>query len=505
MKKTAIIIGGGPAGLTAAYELLKRTDIHPIVLEKSGDLGGLAKTINYKGNRMDIGGHRFFSKSDRVMEWWKKILPIENKKNKEEDRIMLVRKRVSEMYFLRKFFQYPISLSQKTLSKLGWLRSFVIGMSYIRARLFPVKPEKNLEDFYINRFGRELYKTFFRDYTFKVWGMPASKIRPEWGIQRVKGLSISKAIFHAMKQFFLSSQDLAQKKIETSLIDQFLYPKYGPGQMWEETGRKIQEKGGEIFLNHTVIGIKKDGTNIKGVVIRNQKTDEEKYFEGDYFFSSMPAQELIRAMNDVPEEVRTIADGLQYRDFITVGLLVSKMTLRDSKNNIIKTGIIPDNWIYIQESSVHVGRLQIFNNWSPSLVKDPEHTVWLGLEYFCNKGDDLWQKPDKEMIQFGASELEQIGLIDKDDVLDGVVERVEKTYPAYTGTFDEFDVIRSFTDTIENLFLIGRNGMHRYNNQDHSMLTAMTAVDNIISGRKDKSNIWEVNTEEEYHEEKKQK
>lgn len=338
MSKKAIIIGAGPAGLTAAYELLERTHIHPIIFEAGKDLGGLAKTIHYKGNRMDIGGHRFFSKSDRIMKWWQNILPIQGvsikddfrktieyegkKRNIEfspngpdpekEDRVMLLRKRLSEMYFLRSFFQYPLVLNFKTLSLLGWIRSLKIGMSYVRASLFPIKPEKNLEDFYINRFGHKLYTLFFRDYTFKVWGVSAKEIRAEWGAQRVKGLSISKAMLHAMKQFFLSSEDIAQKKVETSLIDQFLYPKYGPGQMWEEVGRTIQKKGGEIFLSHTVVGIKKDGKNIKGVIVRNQKTNEEKYFEGDYFFSSMPVQELIHVVNDVPEKVRSIANGLQY-------------------------------------------------------------------------------------------------------------------------------------------------------------------------------------------------
>lgn len=528
--KKAIIMGAGPAGLTAAYEFLEKTDIKPIVFEVSEDMGGIAKTVNYKGNRIDMGGHRFFSKSDIVMDWWKKILPIQGALSKDDlvlnityqnksrpieitkdgpdpekkDEVMLIRSRLSRIFFLRKFFNYPISLTLGTIQNLGLIRLIKIGISYLWIKLFPIKEEKSLEDFFINRFGNELYLTFFKDYTEKVWGVPCDQIKPEWGAQRIKGLSITKAVTHALKKIVKSSSgSISQKDTETSLIEQFLYPKLGPGQMWEEVARIIKEKGGEIHTSSKVIGINYDGEKVSSLKIKNEKTGEEKNIEGDYFFSTLAIKDLINSFSGgIPSNVKAVSDGLQYRDFITVGLLLKKLKIKNETTTKTVNDVVPDNWIYIQERDVKIGRLQIFNNWSPYMVKDL-NTVWIGLEYFCNVGDELWSKGDKEFTEFAIDELVKIGIIEKENVLDSTIIRIEKTYPAYFGTYDDLYVVKDFVNKIENLFLVGRNGLHRYNNQDHSMLTAITAVENIIKGIKSKENIWAVNTEEEYHEEKK--
>jgi protoporphyrinogen oxidase len=387
-------------------------------------------------------------------------------------------------------------LTGDTLGKLGLMRSTKIGFSYMNTRLSPIKNEKNLEEFFINRFGRELYGTFFKSYTEKVWGVPCNEISAEWGAQRIKGLSITKAISHFLKQTFGSKKSLQQKETETSLIEQFLYPKLGPGQMWELVADKVKSLGGTIIMDADVIKIETEGARCTGVSVR----DGEGYlqrFEGDYFFSTMPVKELINKLDcPVPPNVRQVSDGLQYRDFITVGLLVDKLRVSDRNGKPID-----DNWIYVQEPDVTIGRLQIFNNWSPYLVAD-KTKIWIGAEYFCYEGDELWRKSDDDMRTFCAMELEKIGILDASAVLDGTVLHVPKTYPAYFGSYDRFSEIREWIDRFENLYLVGRNGMHKYNNQDHSMLTAMTAVDNIIAGRKDKENIWSVNTEMEYHESK---
>jgi protoporphyrinogen oxidase len=521
LKRQAVIIGAGPAGLTAAYELLCRSDIVPIILEKSSCMGGISRTVNYKGNRIDLGGHRFFSKSDRVMNWWLQHLPMESVANgranltyhqqtcaaaasatgpdpEHSDEVMLLRKRKSRIYYLRQFFEYPIQLSWNTLSQLGLTRTLRIGSSYLRSVVFPQKTAANLEEFFINRFGRELYLTFFKDYTEKVWGVPCSNISAEWGMQRVKGLSAAKAIKHFLKTSVKRDAGVAQKDTETSLIEQFLYPKYGPGQMWEVVAAKVVDKGGQILTNFEVSGIHCENGRIRAVSGKDGHGQDQK-IEGDYFFSTMPIQELVRAMDvQVPSNAAEVSEGLQYRDFITVGLLVKK--LRIGQNNGVQR-LIDDNWIYIQEPDVLAGRLQIFNNWSPYLVAD-SNNVWLGVEYFCYETDDLWKKPDAEMAALAGQELDRIGIIHREDVLDATVIRMPKTYPAYFGTYSRFEELRAYLDGFENLFLVGRNGMHKYNNQDHSMLTAMVAVDNIVAGTADKSAIWNVNTEMEYHEQK---
>jgi protoporphyrinogen oxidase len=521
--KKAIIIGAGPAGLTAAYELLTRSDITPIVLEKSTFMGGISRTVNYKGNRIDIGGHRFFSKSDRVMQWWLKQMPMDETAKagtvityqnhtrelpssgdataSHRDDVMLLRNRKSRIYFLRKFFEYPIQLSAATLGNLGILRTIKIGFSYMKAMLFPPRRIDNLEQFFISRFGKELYETFFHSYTEKVWGVPCQDISAEWGAQRVKGLSISKTIAHMLKKMFQKRRDVSQKNVETSLIERFLYPKLGPGQLWEIVAQRVQDLGGTIHTEFDVDTIQCENGRVTALSGRD-KNGRRLDFAGDYFFSTMPIQELTNALRgvDIPAQVREISDGLQYRDFVTVGLLVKRLSVEDKER---PNQLIRDNWIYIQEPDVRAGRLQIFNNWSPYMVKDPD-TVWIGVEYFCYQTDDLWTMPESEMANLAKQELEKIGILKAAEVLDATVIRMPKTYPAYFGTYARFDELRAYLDGFENLFLVGRNGMHKYNNQDHSMLTAMTAVDNILAGVTDKSNLWAVNTEMEYHEEKEQ-
>jgi len=528
MEKRAIIIGAGPAGLTAAYELLKKSEIKPWIFEADAGCGGLSRTVNYKGNRIDIGGHRFFSKLKPILKWWFRILPLEMSLNtgpagpgaleKEllaiagEDRVspgsdraeavMQVRDRLSRIFFMKKFFDYPLSLKMQTLKGLGWGQVAPITGSYLWARAFPIKPEKNLEELFINRFGRRFYQMFFREYTEKVWGVSCREIGTGWGEQRIKGLSLSRALFHALKSLFGLKIELLKTDSETSLIEQFLYPKYGPGQLWEAVAKIVEGQGGKIVYRHRVVGVQAEGDRILAVRVRDEESGRIIRVEGDYFFSSMPVCDLIRAWDGkAPREVQEVSDRLAYMDFITVGLLFKQLRVKGKNRRESPAGLIPDNWIYVQEPRIKMGRIQIFNNWSPALVRDPD-TVWLGAEYFYREDDPEWGKSDGEIIELAIRELTQMGLADPEDYLDGVVVRMKKTYPGYFGSYDRFSLVRDFTDGFHNLFLIGRNGMHRYNNQDHSMLTAMTAVGNILAGRTDKANIWQVNTEPEYLENK---
>lgn len=514
MNDTAIIVGAGPAGLTAAHELLTRTDKQVVVIERGDFIGGISRTVNYKGNRLDIGGHRFFSKSDRVMQWWREMMPVETGPSPlTADRLlipdasdplrMLERQRISRIYYLKKFFDYPVKLNANTISNLGVPRIAKMGLAYLQAKAFPRPSETTLEDFLVNRFGTELYRTFFRDYTEKVWGVPCDQIDSEWGGQRIKGLSISTALKHALHNLLgRESRAIAQKGVETSLIERFLYPKLGPGQLWEEVARRVESRGARLVRCTRVIGVTQQSDGTFEVLAEDERSGERHHFQGKYLFSTMPVDELVDALGAaVPESVRRVASGLLFRDFMTAGLLVPRLTIKNTTQIPTRNELVPDNWIYVQENSVKLGRLQLFQNWSPYMVADLDN-VWLGLEYFCYRGDELWRMPDSDFLRFAALELERIGIIRASDVIDGTVIRVEKTYPAYFGSYGGFSTVREFTDGIDNLFLIGRNGMHRYNNADHSMLTAMTAVDNIVAGRRDKTNIWDVNTEQEYHEEK---
>lgn len=538
----AVIIGAGPAGLTAALEMLRRTGIKPVILEASDEIGGISRTIRYKGNRMDIGGHRFFSKSDRVMQWWIDLMPpvadeateiayqgksrqlrtlisdtdetdADGTAHPEEhghtvsalppvptdatnpDLVMLIRPRKSRIYYLRKFFDYPIKLTGTTLANLGAARTVRVGVSYLQSRVSQIKPEKSLQDFLINRFGRELYLTFFKSYTEKVWGTPCDQISAEWGAQRIKGLSLTTAVKHFVRKALAGKPkvagDVAQKDTDTSLIERFMYPKFGPGQLWEHVAEVVVAMGGEIHMRTKVERIHVEGSRVTGVTANGQT------YSGDYFISTMPMRELVQALDcPIPENVREVSDGLQYRDFITVGLLCDRLKVKEPDGGLLK-----DTWIYVQEPDVILGRLQIFNNWSPYLVSDPEK-VWIGLEYFCYDTDDLWKMEDKALQEFAIAEVARIGILEPEAVSDAHVVRVPKTYPAYFGTYNRFDELRAFTDSFSNLFLVGRNGMHKYNNQDHSMLTAMTVVDGLCTGHVDKASLWSINTEQEYHEEK---
>src|SRR6266404_4826978 len=523
--KAAVIIGAGCAGLTAALELLRRSDVMPLVFECDSQVGGIAKTVVYRGNRMDLGGHRFFSKSDWVMRWWQEILPIAGDQTEvaanlhihyqgrsreivpatlpqsSPEAVMLVRQRLSRIFYRRRFFDYPLKLNTNTLSNMGLIETLRIGLSYGQSQMIKRSPETSLEDFFVNRFGDRLYRTFFKDYTEKVWGVPCEDIAAEWGAQRIKGLSVTKAVAHALASPFRSSSDTSQKGTETSLIERFLYPKYGPGQMWEEVARQVTSRGGDIHLRHRVVGIDRSGFDLTGVSVFDETTKSVRRVPCDYLISTLPVRDLTAFLCPADPQVARVANRLPYRDFMTAGLLLRRMkSTNGGQERNTSNGMPPDNWIYIQEPDVRIGRLQVFNNWSPSMVADPD-TIWLGLEYFCREGDDLWSMDDGRFIDFAAGELEKIGMIDRTDVLDGTLVRVPKAYPAYFGEYAEFGKVRTYLDQFPALYPIGRNGMHRYNNQDHSMLAANSAVNSILNSGRGKVEIWSINAEDSYHEE----
>ena len=519
-KKKVIIIGAGPAGLTMAYELLKKdgkNEYDVTVLEESQDIGGISKTVKYNGNRMDIGGHRFFSKDDRVMKFWEELMPIQGKNSfddeklgrekplasdgpdpEKDDNVMLIRHRVSRIYYLKKFFDYPISMKLETFKNMGLWRTIKAGFSYLKT-IFVKREEKSLEDFYINRFGKVLYGMFFEKYTEKLWGRHPSEISADWGAQRVKGISI-KAVVKDMfnKAFGKKKKD----NTETSLIEEFWYPKYGPGHLWETLADKVVEIGGTLKKGYSVKKLNfKDGRIIS---VECEVNGTSETIQGDIFVSSMPMNELVAGFNgiDVPKKIKEIAKGLPFRDFITVGLLVDKLNLKNTTDIKTLGNIVPDCWIYVQEPQVKMLRIQIFNNWSPYLLKDAENKVWIGLEYTCSEGDKYWNMSDKEFIDFAIDELVSMNIISKEQVEDSHRERIKKAYPAYFDTYKDIDKLIEYINNIDNLFCIGRNGQHRYNNMDHSMVTAIEAAKNIRNGKKEKDNIWNVNTDKEYHEEK---
>lgn len=513
--KKALVIGGGPAGLTAAYELLKQSkDIEVILFEESDTFGGISKTVNYNGNRMDMGGHRFFSKIPEVNKWWDEMLPMQGHPTyddillsrpmplakqgpdpEKEDRVMLTRRRVSRIYFDEKFYDYPISLKLETFKNMGILKTIQVGFSYVWAMIFK-KPEDNLENFYINRFGRKLYSMFFEYYTENLWGRHPREIDASWGAQRVKGLSIVAII----KDIFGKIFNTKNRKVETSLIEEFKYPKLGPGQLWEVTAEEIEKLGGTIYKNAKVTKVHKNADNIL-TSLTYEKDGKEYTMEGDYIISSMPVKDLVAGMNDVPADPARIAKGLPYRDYMTLGVLVPKIKLENKTNLKTVSNIVPDCWVYVQDRKVKLGRFQIYNNWSPYMIKDLENTVWIGLEYFVFEGDEFWNMTEEEFSKFGIEEMIKLGLIDSaDEVIDTHMEKVKKAYPAYFDTYDEIDTLVDYLKSIDNLYCVGRNGQHRYNNIDHSMCTSFETVKNILSGTKNKDNIWSVNTEKEYHE-----
>ena len=503
-RKTAIVIGAGPAGLTAAYELRRKSeDWRIVVLEESAEIGGLSRTVVHDGCRIDIGGHRFFSKSQRVNELWAQLMPMQGKPAKDDlilgracrlspggpdpetdDLVMLSRHRVSRIYYLRHFFDYPISVKPATILALGLARTVKAGCSYLRSALFK-RPERSLEDFYINRFGRVLYSMFFEDYTEKLWGVHPSGISPEWGAQRVKGLSL----WQALLNFFAPRG----KAGETSLIDEFTYPKRGPGQFWETLAGRLRNDGVEIRMNSCVTGIETEQGQVSAVVLADGAR-----LACDAVFSSMPVKDLVAAFGDAPGDVARIASGLPYRDFITVGLLVDKLAIRNTTKLKTIRDIVPDTWIYVQERDVRMGRIQIFNNWSPYMVDDVTKHVWIGLEYFCTEGDALWTMDDAAFVAMATGELRKIGVLGENEpVHDSVRIRAKKAYPAYFGSYAEFGKVRAWLDGFPNLYCIGRNGQHRYNNMDHSMMCGIEAVRALL-GETDKSAVWDVNTEQEY-------
>ena len=513
--KKALVIGAGPAGLTAAYELLtKSEDMEVMVFEESDCFGGISKTVEYKGNRMDMGGHRFFSKIPEVNAWWDKMLPMQGSATyddillnrpmplaeggpdpEKEDRVMLTRHRVSRILFDNKFYDYPVTLKMETLKNMGFFTTMKVGFSYLAAILHK-KPEDNLENFYINRFGRKLYSMFFEYYTENLWGRHPSEIDASWGAQRVKGLSVVAIIKDIFGKIFKKKN----RKVETSLIEEFKYPKLGPGQLWDVTAEEITKLGGTIIKNAKVTKLQKEGDKI--VSLNYVKDGQEVTVEGDYIISSMPVKDLVAGMNDVPAEPARIAAGLPYRDYMTLGVLVPKINLENKTKLKTVSNIVPDCWVYVQDRRVKMGRFQIYNNWSPYMIKDLENTIWIGLEYFVNEGDEFWNMTEEQFSAFGVQEMVNLGLIDSPDVvLDTHMEKVKKAYPAYFDTYDEMDKLVEYLKSIDNLYCVGRNGQHRYNNIDHSMVTSFETVKNILSGEKDKSNIWSVNTEQEYHEE----
>lgn len=507
----AVIIGAGPAGLTAGLELARRG--HEVtVLEASDAVGGISRTIRHNAQRIDIGGHRFFSRDERVMDWWRGILPVQGAPAMDdrllgrkarlepggpdperEDGVFLLRQRVSRIYYKRKFYDYPVSFRPRTFLNMGLGTSAAAGASYLASCVRRL-PEDSLESFYINRFGRRLYGMFFEGYTEKVWGRPPAQISADWGAQRVKGLSVAELVKNVARK----ALPKRPRRVETSLIEEFWYPKYGPGQLWEAAAQRMEEHGGRLLRGKAVTALVREGGRVAAAVC----ADGSRY-PADAVLSSMALCDLVPALGGAPEDVAAIAAGLPYRDFLTVGLLVDRLALPNGTARPTLGGIVPDCWIYVQDTGVKLGRIQIFNNWSPYLLPDPEHTVWLGLEYFCREGDWLWRMEDRDAAAFASAELKRIGVLDPDArILDRCVERVPKAYPAYFDTYAQIGRLREWLDGIGNLYCIGRNGQHRYNNMDHSMLTAFAAVD-ALEGRGPKSALWEVNAERTYHEEKK--
>lgn len=515
--KKVIIIGAGPAGITAANELQKSNKDYEItILEESDYIGGISRTVSHNGNHMDIGGHRFFSKDKRVMDWWFDIMPLQGKDSfddiklnrkkslskkgpdpEKEDKVMLIRQRISRIYYKHKFFDYPVSLKWDTIKNMGFITTIRAGFSYIKSCLHKLK-ETSLENFYINRFGKVLYSMFFEGYTEKLWGRHPKDISADWGAQRVKGLSITAVLKDIFCKLIPGKKN---KNVETSLIEEFYYPKYGPGQLWETAADKAVKNGAVLMKDSKVTKVHTSNGKIDYITYTD-KTGEH-ILDADIVISSMPLKDLVEGMNDVPDEIGKIASGLPYRDFVTVGLEIDRLNLINKTNIPTLGNIVPDCWIYVQDTGVKLGRIQIFNNWSPYLVKDPEHKVWIGLEYFCLEGDDFWNMSDEECITYATDELIKMGIISKDaKITSSHRERVKKAYPAYFDTYDDIDKLISWLNQYPNLYCIGRNGQHRYNNMDHSMVTAFEAVNNINNDITSKDNIWSVNTEQSYHEEK---
>jgi protoporphyrinogen oxidase len=459
-----IIFGAGPAGLTAAYEACKNR-FDPIVFEKDKDVGGISKTINYKNYLFDIGGHRFFTKYDEVKRIWDEILGDD----------FITRPRLSRIYYNNKFFYYPLR-PLNALMNLGLANSFLVVLSYFYSQLNPYRDVTNLEQWVSNKFGKRLFTIFFKTYTEKVWGISCQEIQADWAAQRIKSLSLGKAM--------LNSLGFLGKDRVTTLIDEFQYPRKGPGQMWNRAKELVEKKGGKVHLKSQVVQLNRKGNKIISALVRTNGSLEET--NGDHFLSTLPLRELVLAIKPLaPNDVLDAAQKLRYRDFFTVSLVIGKPF------------IFPDNWIYIHSPEVRVGRIQNFKNWSPEMVPDPQTTT-LGLEYFCFESDEIWKRDDSELIKLGIEEVGKLKFAAREEVIDGMVIRSPKTYPIYDEGYKErIETIRNYLSRIENLQTMGRNGLHRYNNQDHSMLSAIMAVRNILGER---HSLWDINVDDEYHE-----
>lgn len=464
-ERQVVIIGGGPAGLTAAYELVKLGE-RPVVLEKRDKVGGIARTEEFKNFHFDMGGHRFFTKVPEVQQMWSEVMGND----------FMRRPRLSRIYYDKKFFYYPLK-PLNALIGLGLWQSICVSLSYIRWQIRPFRVEDTFEQWVTNRFGRRLFLTFFKTYTEKVWGISTSELKAEWAAQRIKDLSFKTALVSMFVK--------PGKKIKT-LIEEFQYPRLGPGMLWEKVSDIVREGGAQVHLEQDVVRIEHCGKRITGVQVNGK--DDSRYIAGTDFISSMPLRDFVFKLDPAPPpEILNAAKQLKYRDFLTVCLIVNNPSL------------FPDNWIYVHDSSVHVGRIQNFKNWSPDMVPDAQKSS-LGLEYFCNEGDDVWNMADADLIELGKQEVARIGLAKYDEIQDGQVYRVEKSYPVYDSEYREhLDALRNYVSTFENFQTVGRNGLHRYNNQDHSMLTAMLAVRNMVYG--ETNDLWSVNVDQEYHEE----
>ena len=505
--KKIVVIGAGPAGLTAAYELLK-AGYSVTVLEASDRIGGICTSVQHGGCRMDLGGHRLFSKDERITEWWKQIMPLQGAPSLDDkltgrkkrypkggadpertDSVLLIRERSSHIYYKRRMFDYPLNFSLGMLASFDPLTAAKVIGSYLYYSVRKL-PETNLENFYINRFGRVLYSMFFESYTQKLWGKHPRCISADWGVQRVKGISITTVAKDMLRKL---TGTKSADNTETSLIEQFWYPKLGSGQLWETVAQRIREMGGRIVADSRVTGFRTENGRLTHAVCG------DRAYAADEFISSMPLSELVNALPS-PESIRSTANGLPYRELVVLGLLVDRIELKNRSAKPSLGNILPDVWIYVQDRRVKLGRIQIFNNWSPYIVKDPQRTVWLGLEYFCSKGDEIWEMSEKQLLSLALGELCRIGVLKSPKVLGHHAEHVEKAYPAYFGTYSRLDTIKNYLDGFDNLWCVGRNGQHRYNNMDHSMMTAILAAQAIKQGSRDKAPIWSVNTDKAYHE-----
>lgn len=513
-----VIIGGGPAGITAAFELSKEKEMQVTLVEKESYIGGISATLDFDGNKVDMGPHRFFTKSERVQKLWESVLPLQGAPAIDDielehnlplsklpdapnpeitDDVLLNRPRLTRIYYRKKFFDYPVSLSLNTLLGLGFTNVFMIGISYLMSCIFKRK-ENSLEDFFINRFGTRLYETFFKDYTEKLWGVSCKDIPAEWGAQRVKGISVIRIVKEILGKLFLGKRF---KTKQTSLIESFYYPKLGSGQMYKKMADIAEKNGADISLNSNVERINVENNRVKSVVInKNGKKDE---IICDNFISSMPVKELIAKINgEIPQRVADTAKNLPYRNVRLAAFLLKKLKLKNTTKIKTYNNLIPDVWIYIQEKGVRAGRMEIINNFSPYLVSNNKNQVCITVEYFCSDTDDIWQQNDENFLDMALGELIQMNIAQKEDFIGRKSFKISKAYPAYFGSYKDFEIIKEYINSVENLYPVGRNGMHKYNNMDHSILTALETVDCIISPLNNKKSVWNVNTEQDYQEEK---